>query len=171
VRNIALIAAITFMLSGTGASAQEARPIRFWVVVTDTSRKALPGHLQPSRRFTPPTLTTHTLPERGDKETPGVVPTPLDGWICTVEPVFQGMIPATPAAPASVFDGVSIPASPARPAYVFQITTVACSSVSGQVTVSASCNLTSESVNNSGELHMSDAKGHSMDLTLVCSNG
>jgi hypothetical protein len=126
------------------ANAQDARPVRFWINVTDFTLS-----------------TTDKL--RQYRVTPDVpIPTSLVGWTCkATAPTFE-QFPGTKADPAN---GV-----PAMPASVYQRSVITCTSKSGSVKASAMCRLTAENEFGSGEMEITDAAGHEDWVGVACRN-
>jgi hypothetical protein len=136
-----IVAALTL---SERAGAQDARPVRFWINVTDL---ALPvKDLLRQYKLTP--------------DAP--IPAALVGWTCKAT---AATITQTPAARAAPEIGV-----PATAGAIFQSADLVCTSKSGSVTTSASCMLSAADQFGSGELRITDVTGHQVWVGVACRN-
>ncbi len=142
---LALVLALTILFT-TGspfrdAKAQEARPIRFWVNVSD---------------FGQPHIASNQYQWTADT----VIPVSIVGWTCKTKPIVLGQFPAVKA-------GNGLPASAA---VVYQSADIVCSSKCGTVSATAMCTLSAGDEHSVEDIRITDSTGHHFWIGAACRN-
>jgi hypothetical protein len=127
-RAIQVAAALSLAVWPAEGGAQQARPVRFWAF----------------------TQYLGTVSPRYYARTDAVVavPTPLEGWTCTLDPVHQSTLPKI----------------------IFQSTDLVCTCPYGSVRDSAPCNLTSEDEHSVSTFVITDSQKRWVTLVVGCQN-
>jgi hypothetical protein len=125
------------------AKAQDARPVRFWINVSDFSQQPVSSK---QYRWVPDT----------------VIATSIVGWTCKTKQIALRQSSSMKADPTYGL--------PAQAASMYQSGDVVCSSTCGTVSATAICTLSSADQSSLEDIRITDIAGHTVWVGVACRN-